>query len=191
MTLPDRDVAVAWVGRTVVDRDGTEIGACTAVYADDATELAEWVCSELAGVAVLLPAVGAAESDGQVRVLVSRADIAGAPAVDAERHVSAEEEQALYRHYGIPFSREASPSVLPTDEPDPAAAGSPDTTYSESGPDSLAASSGPDSRASSSGPGLPGQLVRPGVAGHLDQRIGHVGDRTGHVGHRAVGALGR
>src|SRR5918994_2009569 len=80
MDFPDRDVAMAWVGRTVVDRDGAEIGACTAVFSDDATQLTEWVCSELAGAAVFIPAVGAAESAGQVQVAVSRADVAAAPA---------------------------------------------------------------------------------------------------------------
>jgi hypothetical protein len=35
--FPDGDVAEAWVGRTLVDRDGVEIGACTDVFFDDAT----------------------------------------------------------------------------------------------------------------------------------------------------------
>jgi hypothetical protein len=120
MEMPDRNVAVAWVGRTVVDRDGVEIGACTAVFADDATELAEWVCSELDGVAVFIPAVGADGSGGKVQVAVSRDDVAAAPAVGGAQHISQDEEAALYRHYGIPHSREASPSLLPTDDAQPA-----------------------------------------------------------------------
>lgn len=119
MEFPERDVALAWVGRTVVDRDGAEIGACTAVFTDDATELTEWVCSDLAGVAVFIPAVGATESSGQVQVAVSRADVAAAPSVGGTQHISADEEAALYRHYGIPHSRDASPSLLPTDDPQP------------------------------------------------------------------------
>lgn len=123
MDFPDRHVALAWVGRTLVDRDGAEIGACTAVFSDDATQLTEWVCSELAGAAVFIPAVGAAESAGQVQVAVSRADVAAAPSVGDAQHISTDEEAALYRHYGIPHSREASPTLLPTGgvEPEPPA----------------------------------------------------------------------
>jgi len=119
MDFPDRDVALAWVGRTLVDRDGAEIGACTAVFTDDATQLTEWVCSELAGAAVFIPAVGAAESAGQVQVAVSRADVAAAPSVGDAQHISADEEAALYRHYGIPHSRDASPTLLPTGDLEP------------------------------------------------------------------------
>jgi hypothetical protein len=43
MTLPDRDAARDWLGRTVVDRDGAEIGVCAALLADEATGLPEWM----------------------------------------------------------------------------------------------------------------------------------------------------
>lgn len=121
MNLPERDMALAWVGRTVVDRDGAEIGACTAVFTDDATELAEWVCSKFDGTTVFIPAVGAAETDGMVQVVIAREDVAGAPTVGGPEHISGDEEVALYRHYGIPHSRDASPTVLPTGDAVPAA----------------------------------------------------------------------
>ncbi len=124
MNMPERNVALMWVGRTVVDRDGAEIGACTAVFADDATEQAEWVCSEFDGGTVFIPAVGAAESDGMVQVVISREDVAGAPSVGGPEHISGDEEVALYRHYGIPHSRDASPTVLPTEDAVPPAADS-------------------------------------------------------------------
>lgn len=124
MEFPDRDVAEAWVGRTLVDRDGVQIGACTAVLFDDATRVTEWVCSEVAGAAVFIPAVGAAESDDTVHVVVSRDDVAGAPSVGDAQHISAEDEAALYRHYGMPHSREASPTLLPTGEAEPPTVGS-------------------------------------------------------------------
>jgi hypothetical protein len=132
MTMPDRDMAVAWVGRTLIDRDGVEIGSCTAVFADDATQRAEWVCSEHAGVAVLLPAVGAEESGDQVRVVISRADIAGAPPVSVERHISTDDEASLYKHYGIPHSTDASPTVLPTAEADLGTDTTPDSVSTDS-----------------------------------------------------------
>jgi hypothetical protein len=116
MDFPDRDQALAWVGRTLVDRDGAEIGACTAVFHDDATQTTEWLCAEVAGVAVFIPAVDAAELRENVQVAVSQADVATAPSVGDAHHVSADEEAVLYRHYGIPHARAASPTLLPTDE---------------------------------------------------------------------------
>jgi hypothetical protein len=113
MEFPDREVAEAWVGRTLVDRDGVEIGACTQVLFDDATHVTEWVCCEVAGAAVFIPAVDAAEVDDIVQVGVSRDDVAGAPSVGDAQHISAEDEATLYRHYGMPHSREASPTLLP------------------------------------------------------------------------------
>ena len=121
MEFPEREVALAWVGRTLVDRDGAEIGACTAVFTDDATRLTEWVCSEVEGTAVFIPAVGATESGGDVQVAVSRDDVAKAPTVGGSERISDDEEAALYRHYGIPHYRENSSTLLPTGEPQPPA----------------------------------------------------------------------
>src|SRR5215207_3403550 len=120
MEFPDRDMAMAWVGRTLVDRDGAEIGACTAVFADDATALSVWVCAEVAGSAVFIPAIGAAATDGRVRVAVRQEDVAVAPPVGGSEHITADEEAALYKHYGIPHSKDASPSLLPTEDAEPA-----------------------------------------------------------------------
>lgn len=123
MNFPERAVALEWVGRTLVDRDDVEIGSCTDVFLDDATELTEWVRSEVAGVPVFIPAVGAVESGGTVQVIVSRAEIAAAPPVGGASHISDEEEVALYRHYGIPYSRDASATVLPVNDVEPSAQG--------------------------------------------------------------------
>lgn len=121
MNFPERAVALEWVGRTIVDRDGVEIGSCTDVFLDDATQVTEWVCSQMAGGPVFLPAVGALESSGKVQVVVSRADIAAAPPVSGTAHIFADEEVALYRHYGIPYSRDASATVLPVGDVEPSA----------------------------------------------------------------------
>jgi hypothetical protein len=162
MEFPDRDVAEAWVGRTLVDRDGVEIGACTEVLFDDATRVTEWVRSEVAGAAVFIPAVGAAESDDTVQVAVSREDVARAPSVGDAQHISAEDEAALYRHYGMPHSREASPTLLPTGDAEPPSAGSEstpapaDTAVPAPAPD--AAQTGPQPAAEDE---QPGESARP------------------------------
>jgi hypothetical protein len=131
MALPERERAAGWVGQAVIDRDGTEIGSCTAVYADDATGLTEWISVGFEGRSVMVPVVDAAERDGRVQVAVARADVAAAPSVDDGQHVFGDEEMALYRHYGIEYSRAVSDTVLPAGEAPSQAAGSgPSTTAS-------------------------------------------------------------
>jgi hypothetical protein len=166
MEFPNRDVAEAWVGRTLVDRDGVEIGACTQVFFDDATRVTEWVCSEVAGAAVVIPAVGAAESDDTVRVTVSRDDVTRAPSVGDAQHVSAEDEAALYRHYGMSHSREASPTVLPTGDAEPPTVGS-ESQEEQGRPGQPAQSTGARGRIAAA----VGALAGIGVAVAVAQRV--------------------
>lgn len=164
MEFPERDVALAWVGRTLVDRDGSEIGACTAVFTDDATQVTEWVCAQVDGSAIFIPAVGATEAGEQVRVSVSRDDVADAPAVGGAEHITNEEEAALYRHYGIPHSRDASPTLLPTGEPQPDGAES----SSDGTTDGVTAPAGPESQPGAEdgdGPSGGGRRMLPAAAG--------------------------
>jgi len=72
MALPDRDVALAWLGKTVVDRDGAKIGRCSAVFTDDATGVPEWLGAQLGRVMVFVPLLDAGEVAGHVQVVVSR-----------------------------------------------------------------------------------------------------------------------
>ena len=153
MEFPNPDVAEAWVGRTLVDRDGVEIGACTGVFFDDATRVTEWVCSEVAGAAVFIPAVGAAESD----------DVTRAPSVGDAQHVSAEDEAALYRHYGMSHSREASPTVLPTGDAEPPTVGS-ESQEEQGRPGQPAQSTGARGRIAAAVGGLAGIGVAVAVA---------------------------
>jgi hypothetical protein len=116
MGLPGRDEARNWVGRTVVDREGTPLGPCTAVLADEATGRPEWMYVEVDGAGAVVPVVDATETGEQVRVTVSRAEVTGAPPVGDTGRLSEAQEEQLYRHYGIDFSRETSESLLPAGE---------------------------------------------------------------------------
>jgi hypothetical protein len=126
MALPDRDVALAWLGKTVVDPDGAKIGRCTAVFTDDATGVPEWLGAQLGGVMAFVPLVDAGEVGGQVQVVVTREQVVHAPLLGSVERISEDQEAALYRHYGIEHSRAASASLLPAGEvpppPAPAAA---------------------------------------------------------------------
>jgi hypothetical protein len=116
MALPDRDVALAWLGKTVVDHGGAKIGRCSAVFTDDATGVPEWLGAQLGRVMAFVPLVDAGEVAGQVQVVVSRDQVVNAPLVGSVERVSEDEEAALYRHYGIEHSRAASASLLPAGE---------------------------------------------------------------------------
>jgi glutathione S-transferase len=141
MARPERDAAMGWVGKTVVDRDGAVIGACTAVFGDDSGGLAEWVCADVGGASVFVPAVDAVESGEGVRVTVTRVDALSAPLFGGAGHLSGDEKAALNRHYRIegsaseilPSIGEAGPSVAGV-SPD-AAAATPASTPSTSGDD--------------------------------------------------------
>lgn len=123
MDLPARDEARTWVGRTVVDREGAELGTCTAVLADESTGRPEWLYVEVEGARAVVPAVDADGSAGTVRVPVTRAQVTGAPSVASGLRLTQDQESSLYRHYGIEASRAASETLLPA-----AAAGSQGST---------------------------------------------------------------
>jgi hypothetical protein len=122
MTLPDRDAARDWIGRTVVDRDGAEIGVCAALLADEATGLPEWMYAERDEVTVVVPLLDATGSGNRVQVTVTRADADGAPRFGPARELSQDQEAELYRHYGIEYSTTTSDSLLPATGSGPAGA---------------------------------------------------------------------
>ena len=101
MALPERDATRTWIGKAVVDRDGAEIGVCTALLADEATGQPEWMCADLGHASAHVPLVDAVEVGGQLRVAVSRVDVVNAPSVGDTHRLSEDEEAALYRHYEI------------------------------------------------------------------------------------------
>jgi hypothetical protein len=99
-----------------VDRDGAEIGTCTQIFTDDTTGVPEWATADVGGATAFIPLVDAVEAGGHVRVAVRQVDVADAPLVGDVRHVSEDEEERLYRHYGIESLRAASESLLPATE---------------------------------------------------------------------------
>ncbi|WP_100500256.1 PRC-barrel domain-containing protein [Geodermatophilus chilensis] len=123
MGLPARDEASEWVGWTVVDRDGTELGAVTAVLADESTGRPEWVYVEVEGASAVVPALDADGAEGRVTVAVTRAQVTAAPSVGGARELSTAQEADLYRHYGIAASSQTSETLLPAAAETGAAAG--------------------------------------------------------------------
>ena len=92
------------IGQDVYDESGDKIGSASEVYLDDETGQPEWVTvrTGLFGTKEsFVPIRDADLTDDGVRVTVSKDKVKDAPKIDADGHLSPEEEQELYRYYGL------------------------------------------------------------------------------------------
>jgi uncharacterized protein (TIGR02271 family) len=104
MTSQDqlRDIS----GATAYDRDGDKLGKIGQVYFDDDTDQPKWITvnTGLFGMGEsFVPLQGAQFGGDRVTLAYDKATIKDAPNVDGERHLDAEEERQLYRHYGLDY----------------------------------------------------------------------------------------
>jgi uncharacterized protein (TIGR02271 family) len=91
------------IGKDVYDASGEKIGSASEVYLDDQSGRPEWVTvrTGLFGTKEsFVPIRDADLTDDGVRVPVSKTQVKDAPKIDADGHLSPEEEQELYRYYG-------------------------------------------------------------------------------------------
>jgi uncharacterized protein (TIGR02271 family) len=92
------------IGQDVYDASGDKIGSAAEVYLDDETGQPEWVTvrTGLFGTKESFVPIGNADlTDDGVRVPVSKTQVKDAPKIDTDGHLSPEEEQELYRYYGM------------------------------------------------------------------------------------------
>jgi uncharacterized protein (TIGR02271 family) len=104
--MPDIDTVRGWQGATMVDRDGDRIGTIDAIYVDDQTGEPEWalVNTGLFGTkSSFVPIAQASGSGDQVQVPYDKQLIKDAPRIDTDQHLSEQEEQELWRHYGLDY----------------------------------------------------------------------------------------
>ncbi|MCU1616560.1 MAG: uncharacterized protein JWO98_4100 [Frankiales bacterium] len=92
------------IGQDVYDESGSKIGSASEVYLDDESGQPEWVTvrTGLFGTREsFVPIRDADLTDDGVRVHVSKDKVKDAPKIDADGHLSPQEEQELYRYYGL------------------------------------------------------------------------------------------
>jgi uncharacterized protein (TIGR02271 family) len=92
------------IGQDVYDESGEKIGSASEVYLDDETGQPEWVTvrTGLFGTKEsFVPIRNADLTDDGVRVPVSKTQVKDAPKIDTDGHLSPDEEQELYRYYGV------------------------------------------------------------------------------------------
>jgi uncharacterized protein (TIGR02271 family) len=98
------------IGADVYDADGDKIGTASEVFLDDQSGNPEWVTVKtgLFGTKeTFVPIRDADLTNDGVRVPVSKAAVKDAPKIDSQGHLSPQEEQELYRHYGMGTSDSA------------------------------------------------------------------------------------
>jgi len=90
--------------RLILVEPAAEIGKIGTVYYDDNTDQPKWITvhTGLFGTnESFIPLQGASVSGDRVDVAYDKGRIKDAPNVSSDKHLSAEEEQQLYRHYGL------------------------------------------------------------------------------------------
>ena len=114
-TQRDFDDFSAWTGRDVLAPDGERLGAVEMIFLDEATAAPEWVLVALGETdgSALVPLAGASIEDESIRVEQDREPVVAAPRLEVEDTLTVAECQRLYEHYGLAYSQEESPTVLP------------------------------------------------------------------------------
>jgi uncharacterized protein (TIGR02271 family) len=92
------------IGTTAVAADGSKLGKVGEVYLDDETGRPEWatVHTGLFGTKeTFVPLAQADLSGDQLRLPYDKDKVKDAPKIDTDGHLSPQEEQELYRYYGL------------------------------------------------------------------------------------------
>jgi uncharacterized protein (TIGR02271 family) len=104
--MPDVDTVRSWQGSSMVDRDGDRVGNIDAIYVDDQTGEPEWALVNtgfFGSRSTFVPIAQASASGDQVQVPFEKQLIKDAPNMDPDGHLSEQEEQELWRHYGLEY----------------------------------------------------------------------------------------
>jgi hypothetical protein len=97
-----------WREHDVVDESGKRIGTMESVYVDTATDL-PFFATVSVGLPtrrrlVFVPLTGALVGPRYVKVAFPKSLVKGAPAIDADGVLAAEEEPAVFAHYKLEYS---------------------------------------------------------------------------------------
>lgn len=109
------------IGHDVYDASGDKIGQATEVYLDDVTGRPEWVTVKtgLFGTKESFVPIHEADLSGDgLRVPVGKDRVKDAPRIEADGHLSPQEESELYRYYGLgEYYGRGEGAAGPTDAP--------------------------------------------------------------------------
>ncbi|MFC4565591.1 DUF2382 domain-containing protein [Nocardiopsis mangrovi] len=112
--------AQEFIGHRLLDEEGHNVGKIEQVYFDDETDSPKWVSVQIGMLGhrhSFVPLQGARITEDDLTVPFDRETIKDAPQFDAEQHLSMDEENRLYEHYGVkvPGPRAAAEGDFATD----------------------------------------------------------------------------
>ena len=116
MATHTREDVLSWRDRDLIDNDGDKIGKIDDIYLDRETDEPEWavVTTGLFGTKrTFVPLQQATPDADGIRVPFEKATVKDAPNIDPDGELSRDEEQTLYRHYGLEYGESQSGSGLP------------------------------------------------------------------------------
>jgi hypothetical protein len=101
-----------WRGHDVVDAKGHKIGELEAVYVDSRTDLPSFATVKI-GMAnrrrlVFVPLDQATVGPGYLKVCHDKKLVKDAPSIDTDGELPVDDEEAIYKHYGLAYERGAS-----------------------------------------------------------------------------------
>jgi PRC-barrel domain len=96
-----------WRGHHVVDAGASKIGELEAVYVDTGTDLPSFATVRIGMPTrrrlVFVPLDRATVGPGYLKVDYDRKQVKGAPSIDSDGVLPAEEEEAVFKHYGLAY----------------------------------------------------------------------------------------
>lgn len=100
-----------WRDADIIDPKGDKIGTLESVYVDTTTDQPSFAGVKTGMLGrhrlVFVPLSGAVVGPKYVRVLVDKDQAKNAPGMEVEGELSAEQEPAIFSHYGLPFDSAA------------------------------------------------------------------------------------
>ena len=98
-----------WRGRPVVDHDGARIGDLEAVYVDTTDDEPAYATVKVGGLfarsrLAFVPLAGAVVTPDHLKVAFSRQLVRDAPTIDPDGELLAEDEPAVFHHYGAEYA---------------------------------------------------------------------------------------
>jgi uncharacterized protein (TIGR02271 family) len=106
------------IGQDVYDESGEKIGSAAEVYLDDETGQPEWVTVRTGMFGTkesFVPIRNADLTNDGVRVPVSKGKVKDAPKIDTDGHLSPQEEDELYRYYGMSGGTDTAQTMTTTE----------------------------------------------------------------------------
>lgn len=96
-----------WRTHGVVDADGHKIGTLEAIYVDTSTDEPAMATVQIGLPTrhrlVFVPLDGASVGPGYVKVVYDKALVKDCPAIGTDDILPAEDEEAVFRHYGLEY----------------------------------------------------------------------------------------